>query len=158
RRDRDEDLGRADDLVARGVVLADPGLVVAQLVEPPHQLEVAVETRGRVFVHGMERGEEDPEAQRRRVHPSAPSSPSYQACNGRRARSAKATSASRAPGSGSTSEVSSARMVAPGAPGGPPLRNSATSLPVPQGVAGAANGSSLPSSGGSTTSPSLFQN
>ena len=34
RGDRDEDLGRGDDLVARRVVLADPGLVEAQLVEP----------------------------------------------------------------------------------------------------------------------------
>ena len=33
RRGGDEDLGRGDDLVAGGVVLAEPGLVEAQLVE-----------------------------------------------------------------------------------------------------------------------------
>ena len=38
----DEDLGRGDDLVAGAVVLADPGLVVAELVEVLDQLHVAL--------------------------------------------------------------------------------------------------------------------
>ena len=45
----DEDLGRGDDLVAAGVVLADPGLVEAEAVEVLDQGEVAVEGEGGVL-------------------------------------------------------------------------------------------------------------
>ena len=59
----DEHLGRGDDLVARRVVLAEPRLVEAQLVEPHHQLEVAFERQGGVLPHGVERSKEDAEVQ-----------------------------------------------------------------------------------------------
>ena len=52
-----------DDLPAGGVVLADPRLLDAELVEVLHQREVAVEGEGGVLVRGVERGEEDPEPQ-----------------------------------------------------------------------------------------------
>ena len=60
---RDEDLRRGDDLAAGGVVLADPGLVVAEPVEVRDQLEVALERQGRVVAGRMERRQEHPEAQ-----------------------------------------------------------------------------------------------
>ena len=60
---RDEDLGAGDDLVARRVVLADPRLVEAERVEVLEQVEVALEGEGRVLPDGVERGEEDAEAQ-----------------------------------------------------------------------------------------------
>src|SRR5262249_19635066 len=59
----DEPLGRGDDLVAGRVVLADPGLVVAELVQPLDQLEVAAQRQVGVLVHRVEGGHEDPEAQ-----------------------------------------------------------------------------------------------
>ena len=59
----DEDLGRGDDLVAGGVVLAEPGLVEAELVEVLDQLQVAFEGEGGVLAHRVERGQEDPELQ-----------------------------------------------------------------------------------------------
>jgi hypothetical protein len=64
----DEHLGRRDDLETRAVVLADPGLLEAELVEPLDQLEVAVEGEGGVLADGVERGQEDAELQRP-VHP-----------------------------------------------------------------------------------------
>ena len=62
--DADEDLGRRDDLVAGGVVLADPGFLEAELVEPLDQLEVALERERGVLAGRMERGHEDAEAHR----------------------------------------------------------------------------------------------
>ena len=59
----DEDLGRADDLEPGRVMLADPGLVKAELVEPRHQFEVALEALGRVLLVRMERRQKDPVAQ-----------------------------------------------------------------------------------------------
>src|SRR5262245_52051618 len=55
----DDKLGRGDDLVAARVVLADPGLVIAELVEPLDELEVALQRQRRVLVVGMERRQED---------------------------------------------------------------------------------------------------
>ena len=46
-----------------GVVLADPGLVEAELVEPLHQFEVAFEALGRVLLVRMERRQKDPVAE-----------------------------------------------------------------------------------------------
>jgi hypothetical protein len=60
-RGRDEDLRCRDDLGAGGVVLADPGLVVAQLVEVLDQPQVAVDGAGRVLTRRVERGEEGSE-------------------------------------------------------------------------------------------------
>ena len=57
--DGDEQLRRADHLPAGGMVLADPGLVEAEPVEPLHQLEIAVHAGGGVLVHRMERRQED---------------------------------------------------------------------------------------------------
>ncbi len=45
------------------MVLADPGLVKAQPVEPGHQLQVALEALRRVFLVRMERRQENPVAQ-----------------------------------------------------------------------------------------------
>ena len=64
----DEHLGRGDDLVAGRVVLAEPGLVEAQLVEVLDELQVALQRQRRVLAHRMEGGQEDPEPQ---VVPSA---------------------------------------------------------------------------------------
>ena len=50
----DEQLRRADELPAGGMVLADPGLVEAKPVQPLHELEIAVHARGGILVHGME--------------------------------------------------------------------------------------------------------
>jgi hypothetical protein len=59
----DEDLGRADDLEPRRMVLADPGLVKAELVQPRHQFEVALEALGGVLLVRMERRQKDPVAE-----------------------------------------------------------------------------------------------
>ena len=62
------------------MVLADPRLVEAELVEPDHELEVAFEGERRVLADGVKRGEEDAEAQGpvheadcTRRHPEPPS-------------------------------------------------------------------------------------
>ncbi|CAA9325094.1 MAG: hypothetical protein AVDCRST_MAG24-528 [uncultured Nocardioidaceae bacterium] len=60
---RDEDLRRADDLGAGGVVLADPHLVEAQAVEQLDQLEVALQAQRGVLDGGVEGSHEHPEAQ-----------------------------------------------------------------------------------------------
>ena len=60
----DEELRRRDDLEAGRVVLADPRLVVAEVVEPLDQLDVATDRQRRVFVQRVERCEEDAAAQR----------------------------------------------------------------------------------------------
>ena len=60
----DEDLGRGDDLEAGRVMLADPGLLVAEPVQVLDQFEVAVECFSRILVERMERGEEDAIAHR----------------------------------------------------------------------------------------------
>ena len=60
---RDEHLGAGDDLVAGGVVLADPRLVEAERVEVLEQVEVALEGERGVLPDGVERGEEDAELQ-----------------------------------------------------------------------------------------------
>ena len=59
----DEDLGGGDDLVAGRVVLAEPGLVEAQLVQVLDQLQVALEGQRRVLPDRVERGQEDAELQ-----------------------------------------------------------------------------------------------
>ncbi len=55
--------GQRDELVAAGVVLAEPGLVVAEPVERDDPLEVVLEGERRVLPDGVERREEDAEAQ-----------------------------------------------------------------------------------------------
>ena len=47
---RDEHLRAGDDLEAGRVVLADPGLVIVQLVEMDEQVHVALEREQRVLV------------------------------------------------------------------------------------------------------------
>ena len=59
----DEDLGAADQLVAAGVVLAEPRLVVAEAVELDDALEVVLEGERRALPDGVERREEHAEAQ-----------------------------------------------------------------------------------------------
>jgi hypothetical protein len=60
---RDEDLRRGDDLAAGRVVLTDPGLVVAELVEVLDQVEISLQRPRRVLSGRVERGHEDPESQ-----------------------------------------------------------------------------------------------
>jgi hypothetical protein len=64
----DEELGRCDDLVAARVVLADPRLVVAQLVHPLDERHVARQGARGVLVDRVEGGDEGAEAQTRRGH------------------------------------------------------------------------------------------
>jgi hypothetical protein len=54
----DEHFRARDDLVAGGMMLADPGFLVAQPVEMLDQLEVALDAERRVLVDGMEWREE----------------------------------------------------------------------------------------------------
>ncbi len=61
RRGGDEHLGRRDDLVAGGVVFAEPGFVETQAVEVLDQLQVALERQRRVLPDRVERGQEDAE-------------------------------------------------------------------------------------------------
>ena len=61
RRRGDEDLGRGDQLPAGRMVLADPRLVVAELVEPFDQLHVAVHRQRGVLADPVERRQEDAE-------------------------------------------------------------------------------------------------
>src|SRR5438067_986595 len=44
------------------MVLADPGFVVAELVQPLDQFEIALQRKGRVLIRAVEWGEEDPES------------------------------------------------------------------------------------------------
>src|SRR5215475_11205460 len=59
----DENFRAGDDLEPGGMMLANPCLVKAELVEPLHQLEVAFEALRRVFLIRMERRQEDPVAE-----------------------------------------------------------------------------------------------
>ncbi len=59
-------LRRRDDLPAGAVVLADPGFVETELVEPLDQLQVALEGIGRVSADLMEWGHENPKLHPRR--------------------------------------------------------------------------------------------
>src|SRR5215475_2384480 len=59
----DENFRAGDDLEPGGMMLANPCLVKAELVEPLHQLEVAFEALRRVLLVRMERRQEDPVAQ-----------------------------------------------------------------------------------------------
>jgi hypothetical protein len=62
----DEHLRAGDDLVATGVVLAEPDLVVAVPIEGDHAVEVVLDRQGRVLADRVERGEERAETQRPR--------------------------------------------------------------------------------------------
>ena len=57
----DEDLGRRDQLPAGGVVLADPGFVVAELIEPLDQLQVAVDRQRGILAHAVKGRHENAE-------------------------------------------------------------------------------------------------
>src|SRR5262245_12524820 len=59
----DEHLGTADRFVRGRVVLAHPDLVVAQAIEQPDELQVAVEAERRVVAAGVEGRDEGAEAQ-----------------------------------------------------------------------------------------------
>src|SRR4051794_13968033 len=56
----DEDLGRRDDLITGRMVLADPGLLEAELVEVDDQVEITFKALGRILLIGMEGRQEDP--------------------------------------------------------------------------------------------------
>ena len=53
--------GERDQFPAGGMMLADPGLVVAEPVQPLEQLDIAVDRQRRVFADAMERCQEDAE-------------------------------------------------------------------------------------------------
>jgi len=55
--------GEGDDLSARGVVLADPSLVVAPLVETADRLEVTLEGEGGILPRWVKGREEHAEAE-----------------------------------------------------------------------------------------------
>ena len=57
----DEEFGRGDGLPAGAVVFADPGFVVAQMVEPLEGFKVALEAEGGVFAEPVEGGQKDSE-------------------------------------------------------------------------------------------------
>ena len=57
----DDQFGQGDQFPAGGVMLADPGFVVAQPVQPLEQLDIAVDRQRRVFPDPMERCQEDAE-------------------------------------------------------------------------------------------------
>ena len=57
----DEEFGRGDSFPAGAVVLADPGFVVAQVIQPLEGFEVALEAEGGVFAEPVEGGQEDSE-------------------------------------------------------------------------------------------------
>src|SRR4029079_10263012 len=59
--DGEEHLRRGDHLPAGGMMLAAPELVVAELVELDHEIEVALELQHRMLADGMVRGEEGTE-------------------------------------------------------------------------------------------------
>ena len=61
-RRRDEHLGGGDDLETGRVVLADPRLVEAELVQTGDELEVALERQRRVLTRGVKGGQEHTEA------------------------------------------------------------------------------------------------
>ena len=63
RRDRDEDLGRRDDLGSSRVVLADPRLVPAEAIQMLDQLEISLERQRRVLPRRMKWCHEDTEPQ-----------------------------------------------------------------------------------------------
>ena len=58
-----EHLGRGDGFPAGAVVLADPGLVVAEVVEPLEQLEVAFQSQGGILAEPVEGSQEDTKRQ-----------------------------------------------------------------------------------------------
>ena len=57
----DEDLGTGNDLGAGGVMLTDPGLVVAELVEVDDQFQIALQRQRRVLTSRVEGCHEDSE-------------------------------------------------------------------------------------------------
>ncbi len=59
RRGGDEHFGTRDDLIAGGMVFADPGLFVAEAVEMLDQLQIALDAQRGVFVDRVKRREED---------------------------------------------------------------------------------------------------
>ena len=64
RRVGDEHLGRGDVLPAGRVVLADPHLVEAEILDVLHELDVTVQRKGRVLVRRVVRSDEQAEAKR----------------------------------------------------------------------------------------------
>ena len=69
---RDEKFGACDQFVTRRVMLADPGFVIAELVHPLDEFDIAVEREGRVFVERVERCDEGAEAHFLSVHGVSP--------------------------------------------------------------------------------------
>ena len=58
-----EHLGRGDGFPAGAVVLADPGFVVAEVVEPLEQLQVTLQRQGGILAKPVEGSQENTERQ-----------------------------------------------------------------------------------------------
>ena len=58
-RSSDKQFGLAVDLIAARMVLAYPRLGIAKLVEPLHQLKIALHAEQRILVIGMKRRQKD---------------------------------------------------------------------------------------------------
>jgi len=54
-------MSSGDAISSHPAVLADPGLVIAQVVEPLDELHVSGQRQRRILAHAMEGGEEDTE-------------------------------------------------------------------------------------------------
>src|SRR5690349_15486913 len=63
----EEHLRRRDELPSGAMVLADPGLVEAKLIQPLDELQVTLQGIGRIAADFVERGHEDAEAQMRHM-------------------------------------------------------------------------------------------
>ena len=57
----DEYLGRCNSLPAPAVVLADPGFVESQIIQPFDQLKVTLQGQGGVLTYPVKRGHKGPE-------------------------------------------------------------------------------------------------
>src|SRR5690606_23387895 len=57
----DEKLGACDQLVARRVMLADPCFIIAELVHPLDEFDVAFKCEGRIFIQRVKRCNEGTE-------------------------------------------------------------------------------------------------
>jgi hypothetical protein len=54
------------------MMLADPGFVKAKPIEPLHQFQIALDTRGRIFVHRVKRRQEHAVTKRDTWHGVSP--------------------------------------------------------------------------------------
>ena len=68
----DDQLGRGDDLPAGGMVLADPGFIVAEVVEVLDEFDVAADGKVGVVADAVERREKNAEIHAALLHVAPP--------------------------------------------------------------------------------------